>query len=129
MGRSSSDCAPAREGADSAAVVKEAPRSVEIASSGIRDDHQAAEYLSALIGDVMTDRVSVRIANTGVNAMGKLLKLVEMRQKYGQPENARSLDLVGGGTRKPTRREQLMRELEELDASEKVVGETVGVAR
>lgn len=83
---------PAENGAPLAPA--EVPRSVSIASSGIRDDQDAAEFLSAVIGDVMTQSVSVRIANTSVNALGKLLKLVDMRHRYGDPEKARSLQLV-----------------------------------
>lgn len=100
----------------------ETPASVAIASRGIRDDQDAAEYLTSLIGDVMTEKVPVRIANTGINAMGKLLKLVDMRQKYGSPEKTRSIRLVQDEvvTEAPSsddRRRALLEELAAIDAA------------
>lgn len=62
-------------------------KSVQIASGGIRTARDAGNFLSALIGDVMTEAVPARLANTSVNAMGKLLKVVEMQHKYGKPED------------------------------------------
>lgn len=104
------------------APVEETPKSIAIAARGIRDDQDAAEYLSALIGDVMTQAVPVRTANTGVNAMGKLLKLVEMRQKYGDPEKTRSLHLVHRPEEETQAlRKLLLKQLAELDASGEVV--------
>ena len=38
--------------------------------------------MSALIGDIATDRVDPKQANAICNAGGKLLKVVEMQQKY-----------------------------------------------
>jgi hypothetical protein len=91
---SASAQAPARNGPDDSPLV-EVPRSVQIASRGIRTDHQAAEYLSALVTDVMTDRVTEKRANTACNVMGKLFKVVEMRHKYGKPEDqSRELSLI-----------------------------------
>lgn len=40
--------------------------------------------MSALISDVVESNVTPQIANAAVNAGGKLLKVVEMRFKYGQ---------------------------------------------
>ena len=87
------------------------PKSVGIASRGIRTDRDAAEYLSALIGDVMTQTVPTRVASTGVNAMGKLLKVVEMRHKYGNPEDqSRTLQLLDD---RQTAEEKRLREEED----------------
>jgi hypothetical protein len=94
----------------------ETPKSVQIAAEGIRDDRQAAEFLSALIGYVLTQSVTVRTANTAVNGMGKLLKLVEMRQKYGDPDKSRALHLLPPRDGREQRRAALQRELAELDA-------------
>ena len=94
----------------------EVPKSVGIASRGIRTDRDAREFLSAIIGDVMTQEVHIRQANTAVNAMGKMLKLVEICQKYGDPESKRHLQLVGDDTPSiEVRRQQLLAELAELD--------------
>lgn len=39
--------------------------------------------MSALIGDIVTGRVSAETGNAACNAGGKLLKVVEMQYKYG----------------------------------------------
>jgi hypothetical protein len=55
--------------------------------------------MSALIADIMTARITPQVSNAAVNAGGKLLKVVEMQHKYGQPgmdnDNHKSLQLVG----------------------------------
>ena len=97
-------------------------RSVQIASSGICTDRDAADFLSALIGDVMSGAVPTRVASTSVNAMGKLLKVVEMRHKYGNPEDqSRVLELTREADPRASKRQQLLRELAALDASSATV--------
>ena len=109
----------------------EAPaRSVAIASSGLRTDTDAAEFLSALIGDLMTQAVPVRIGTASINAVGKMLKLVELRQKYGDPEKQRSLELVSSREdHVAERRKALLRQLSDLDASGVVLDQTKAAAR
>ncbi len=108
----------------------EAAQSAAIASRGIRTADDAANFLSALIGDVMTGDVREKTANSACNAMGKLLKVVDMKHRFAGEPNAdggpkplkladptdsrRSLEM--------TRRQQLQRELAELDARERVAG-------
>lgn len=93
------------------------PRSVEIASRGIRNDQNAGDFLSALIGDVMTEAVAPRLANTSINAMGKLLKVVEMREKFGRPEGVdKGLVLSGPVNTVEQRRQRLLEEKEALAA-------------
>lgn len=76
---------PGREGENGEAVAPvEVPRSVQIASRGVRDDASAFDFLSALIADVMTDKVHHRTANTTINALGKMQKLADMRLRYGK---------------------------------------------
>lgn len=110
-----------RDGTDGAAVAPiQIPRSIQIASSGICTDRQAGEWLSALIGDVMTEVVPTRIAGTCVNAMGKMLKLVEMRHKYGQPEaQGKDLRLIPEPNNcddaRENKRKALLRELAALE--------------
>jgi hypothetical protein len=40
--------------------------------------------MSALMSDVIDGRVTPAVANSAVNAGGKLLKVVEMQHKYGR---------------------------------------------
>lgn len=41
--------------------------------------------MSALVSDVLGAAVTPRILNAACNAGGKLIKVFELRQKYGQP--------------------------------------------
>lgn len=101
------------------------PKSVKIASSGITTDQDAASFLSALIGDTLTNKVPVREANATINAMGKMLKLVELRHRYGSADgNGGSLKLVEELEPVPEteqdrckriRKEELLRELAALE--------------
>ena len=127
--KSNSTAAKQVDGGAAVAAPQEPPRSVAIASSGIRTDQQAGEFLSALIGDLMTQAIPVRIGTASINALGKMLKLVELRQKYGDPEKARSLELVASSREESikARRQSLLAQLADLDASGKVVdGSTAG---
>jgi hypothetical protein len=44
--------------------------------------------MSALMSDTISGRVSPQVANATINAGGKLLKVVEMQEKYGKPTAA-----------------------------------------
>lgn len=72
------------------------PRSVQIASRGIRTADDAANFQSALLGDVMTGSVTEKRSNAACNAMGKLLKIVDMKHRYGgdSRENNKPLQLA-----------------------------------
>lgn len=67
-----------------------APRCLDIAEKGIRTASEFARMMSAIMSDVIMGRVTPSMANATVNAGGKLLKVVELQQKYGVPvKNAR----------------------------------------
>lgn len=59
------------------------PRSLEISDAGIKTGSQFASLMSALIGDIISGRVTPGVGNAACNAGGKLLKIVEMQYKYG----------------------------------------------
>jgi hypothetical protein len=61
----------------------EEPRSLALAQRGIRTGADFANMMSALMSDIIAQRVTPQIANATVNAGGKLLKVVEMQYKYG----------------------------------------------
>lgn len=68
----------------SAALAKgKSPRSLGIADRGIRNSHDFANLMSALMSDLIGGRVTPSIGNATCNAGGKLLKVVEMQYKYG----------------------------------------------
>lgn len=59
-----------------------AARSVAVASGGIYTADDAANFLSALIGDVMTGAVPEKTANSACGAMRGLLRVVDMKERY-----------------------------------------------
>lgn len=59
------------------------PRSLKITERGIKTGSQFAGLMSALMGDIISGRVTPAVGNATCNAGGKLLKIVEMQYKYG----------------------------------------------
>lgn len=62
---------------------KTQPRSLGISERGIHTGSQFAGLMSALMGDIISGRVTPAVGNATCNAGGKLLKIVEMQYKYG----------------------------------------------
>lgn len=76
----------ARKGATEAAAQDQLPpRSLAIAERGVRTVTDFGNLFSALMSDVLDGRVAPGISNATCNAGGKLLKAVEMQEKYGKP--------------------------------------------
>ncbi len=59
------------------------PRSLAIATRGVKTGADFATLMSALMSDLIEGRVTPNIGNATCNAGGKLLKVVEMQYKYG----------------------------------------------
>ena len=53
--------------------------------------------MSALMSDVLEERVAPLMANAAVNAGGKMLKAIELQYRFGVPgqDGVRVLDMVG----------------------------------
>lgn len=49
-----------------------------------------AAMMSALMSDILEERIEPRAANAVCNAGGKLLKMIELEHKYGTPKNQAS---------------------------------------
>jgi hypothetical protein len=64
-------------------LLSAAPRSVGLASEGVHTGTQFAKLMSALMSDIIEEKVTPAVANAACNAGGKLLKVVEMQLKYG----------------------------------------------
>lgn len=62
---------------------QELPRSVAIAQEGVQTSGQFCNLMSALMSDLLMGKVTPQCGNAVVNAGGKLLKTVELEQKYG----------------------------------------------
>ena len=71
------------QGLQNTAPEAQQPRSLAIASQGIKTGKDFANMMSALMSDIIEGRVTPSVGNAACNAGGKLLKVVEMQQKYG----------------------------------------------
>jgi len=69
------------------------PRSLAIARKGIKTDREFSALMSALMSDLIDGSVTPGVGNATVNAGGKLLKVVEMRLKYGTKRGDREKTL------------------------------------
>lgn len=59
------------------------PMSTEIARRGIKTDGDFAAVFTALIGDTLSGAINPNVCNAACNSAGKLLKMFELRHKYG----------------------------------------------
>ena len=66
------------------AVVRNA-RCIAVARRGIKTSTDFKAYMSGLMSDLIEGKVAPQVGNAACNAGGKLLKVVEMEYKYGQP--------------------------------------------
>lgn len=62
------------------------PKSIGIASAGVKTANDFANLMSALMSDLIEGKLTPAIGNATCNAAGKLLKIVEMNQRYGKGE-------------------------------------------
>lgn len=58
-------------------------RCIKIAEKGIRTDRDFAALMSSLMTDLVSGRVPPNVGNAMCNAGGKLLRVVELTQRYG----------------------------------------------
>lgn len=64
------------------------PRSIGIASGGVKTASDFANLMSALMSDLIEGKLTPAVGNATCNAAGKLLKIVEMNQRYGKGDGA-----------------------------------------
>ena len=64
-------------------------------AKGITTCGELAKGMSLLMADLLSERVGTSVANSVCNSAGKMLKAVEMQQRYGKTQN--------GGTEKELR--------------------------
>ena len=77
-------------GQNAKANVTKLGRSANIAARGITNEHQFASLMSAMMSDAISSALTPGVINATCNAAGKLLKITELRLKYG-----RKLKLIG----------------------------------
>jgi hypothetical protein len=86
---------PKRRPKTTKAIEKESPKPtcIAIASVGVKTGSDFAALMSATISDLVTGAITPQVGNAVCNAGGKLLKVVEMQQRYGSPAGGRKTDL------------------------------------
>lgn len=62
-------------------------KSIAHFEKGISTCGQLSQGMSLLMADLLTERVGTSTANAVCNAGGKMLKAVEMQQRYGKTGN------------------------------------------
>jgi len=70
------------------------PKSLQVASRGIKTGRDFADFMSCLMSDIVAGRVTPQVGNAACNAGGKLLKVVEMQYKYGDTTPGRPKTLI-----------------------------------
>lgn len=65
-------------------VKKTRPKMLQFSERGIRTDADFANMMSALITDLAAGDISPQTGNAICNAGGKLLKVYEMKYRYGK---------------------------------------------
>ena len=86
-----------QEATQSVAKLTGKPLALEFSERGVSSGEDFAGLMSALMSDLIAGRVTPQVGNAVCNAGGKLLKVVEMRHKYGTAppeEKDRKKDLV-----------------------------------
>ena len=58
-------------------------RSMAIAAKGITTGYDFANFMSALMSDLISGKIAPQVGNAACNAGGKLLKAVEMQMRHG----------------------------------------------
>ena len=62
----------------------EAAKCIAHFEKGITKCGELSQGMSLLMADLLTERVSTSVANAVCNSAGKMLKAVEMQQRYGR---------------------------------------------
>lgn len=69
--------------------------SITVTRRGIKTGHDFANLMSSVMADLIEGRMEPGVANAVCNAGGKLLKVVEMQNKYGKkPSEAQEKVLI-----------------------------------
>jgi len=88
--------APKVGNAAATTTTRNGARSLPLARAGVKTDREFAGLMSALMSDLIEGNITPAVGNAAVNAGGKLLKVVEMRHRYGSQSgnNTKTLALT-----------------------------------
>lgn len=71
------------------------PESLAVSKRGVKTGHDFANLMSSVMSDLIEGKIAPQVANAVCNAGGKLLKVVEMQNKYGKvPSDANEKVLI-----------------------------------
>lgn len=77
------------------------PKSAQVAANGIHTSSDFVNFMGALMGDLVEGKIDPDTADAAVRAGDSLLKVVEMRLKYGFKNEAVELDAQPNGIATP----------------------------
>lgn len=83
------------------ALMPEKAKSIAIASAGVKTAGDFANLMSALMSDLIEGKLTPAVGNAACNAAGKLLKIVEMNQRYGKGDGVDRDMLLSKGASEP----------------------------
>ena len=69
------------------------PKCLKIAENGIGTGKEFAQFMSAMMSDLVGGRITPGVGNAACNAGGKLLKVVEMQHRYGTTQGGNDTGL------------------------------------
>ncbi len=75
--------ATSKKNAQRDSLATQKPESLRVSKSGIKTGQDFANLMSSVMSDLIEGRIPPQVANAVCNAGGKLLKVVEMQNKYG----------------------------------------------
>jgi hypothetical protein len=64
-------------------MAKGPARSLQIAERGIKTSRDFRDFMSALMSDLISGKVTAGVGNAACNAGGKMLKMVDLEYKHG----------------------------------------------
>lgn len=73
---------------------KAIPQSLAVANNGVKTGSDFANLMSNLMSDLISGKITPQVGNAVCNAGGKLLKIVEMKHKYGTAGEEKQPDLT-----------------------------------
>lgn len=65
------------------------PTSIRVADT-MTTSRDFANFMNALMGDIVSGRIDARTANAACNAGGKLLRVIELEYRFGRKTNDQS---------------------------------------
>ena len=74
------------------------PQSLPIVRKGFKTSADFNDFIGALMGDIIEGRITPRAANATNNSASKLLRMLDLTYKYGNPAAAKRTLVITEGS-------------------------------